>query len=109
MYKSTFERLMPSMILSNAANKAVEGAAPALLRRDVCAGEGEAVASADFVEVFGRGVGFAVTVRVRLDGDVESCAKAAPAPPKTIEVMTTDLFNMFSSFRFATELAETQR
>jgi hypothetical protein len=89
--------------LSKAASTAVDGAAAVLPRRDVCVGAGEAVASADFVAVFGMGVGFAVTVRVRLDGDVESCAKAAPAPTKIIEAMTTDLFSIFSSFRFATE------
>jgi hypothetical protein len=33
-------------------------------------GEGFAVASEDFVAVFGGGVGLASTVRVRLDGEV---------------------------------------
>jgi hypothetical protein len=60
------------MILSKAASTPVDGAVdpPAVLRRTVGLGEGFAVASEDFVAVFGGGVGLASTVRVRLDGEV---------------------------------------
>jgi len=72
MYRSTSERFMPSMILSNAARTPVEGAVVVVRRETFAPGEGEAVAAGDFVTGLGVGVGFAVTVRVRLDGEVVS-------------------------------------
>ena len=85
------------MILSNAASTPVDGAA-GVVRREVCApGEGEAVAAGDFVTVFGIGVGLAVTVRVRLEGEVVSCATIAPVLAINIEAATRNLFRLISS------------
>src|SRR5689334_8019238 len=87
---------MPSMILSNAASTPVDGAV-GVVRREVCVGDGEAVAAGDFVTVFGVGVGLAVTVRVRLDGEVVSCATIAHAATIIIEAATRNLFMIISS------------
>ena len=94
---------MPSIILSKAASTPVDGAVdpPAEFRRVVGFGEAVAVASEDFVTVFGVGVGFGAMVRVRLDGDVVLellfCAKAITALASMIEAMTSDLFMISSS------------
>src|SRR5438105_3192370 len=100
MYMSTFARLMPSMILSNAASTPVEGAvAVVVLRRVDVRGEGEASGFADLVAVFGVACGFASTVRVRLDGAVVLlfCAKLTIALAKIINAMTRHLFMSSSS------------
>src|SRR5437016_5635848 len=91
---------MPSIILSNAASTPVDGAVdpPAELRRVVGLGEGLAVALADFVAVFGVGVGFASTTRLRLDGEVVLellfCANDTHALPMMIDAITRDRFMM---------------
>jgi len=86
------------MILSNAASTAVEGPTAVVVRR-VGAGEGEAVASDGFVTVFGVGVGLAITVRVRLDGEVVLlfCANVNKALANIIDAMTRNLFMISSS------------
>jgi len=65
MYKSTFERLMPSMILSKAASTAADGPTVGLVRPPPVAGEGDAAGSAGLVTVLGVGEGFGATVRLR--------------------------------------------
>src|SRR5581483_6611784 len=99
MYRSTSDLRMPSMILSKAANTPVVGPAAGVVRFDVAGvGEGVAVASVVFGLVLGDGVGFASTVRVRLEGDVtpefEFCAKIVIAPASNTEAMTRSLFIM---------------
>src|SRR5437870_6949970 len=89
---------MPSIILSKAASTPVDGAVdpPAELRRVAGLGEGFAVASEDFVTVFG--VGFGATVRVRLDGEVVLellfCANDTNALATIIDAITRDRFMM---------------
>src|ERR1044071_335862 len=86
------------MILSKAASTPVDGAVdpPAELRRVVGLGEGFAVASEDFVTVFGGGVGLASTVRVRLKGEVVLellfCAKVNAAHANAMEAIRKNLF-----------------
>jgi len=86
------------MILSKAASTPVDG--PVVVRRDVCVlGAGAAVASDGFVTVFGVGVGLAITVRVRLDGEVVLlfCANVNKAIANIIDAMTRNLFMISSS------------
>jgi hypothetical protein len=93
MYKSTSARLMPSMILSNAANTAADGPTFVVVRREDVAGEGDGVASGDLATVFGVGEGLGAMVRVRLDGEVLLfCASAAPALTSTIERVIASRF-----------------
>jgi hypothetical protein len=88
------------MILSKAANTPVDGAVdpPAELRRVVGFGEGVGVALEDFVTVFGGGVGFASTTRLRLDGAVVLellfCANDTDALATIIDAITRDRFMM---------------
>ncbi len=89
---------MPSMILSKAASTPVDGAVvpPAVLRRVVGLGEGDAVALEDLVAVLGGCVGFGSTVLVRLEGEVVLellfCAKVTDALVMMIDAMTINLF-----------------
>jgi len=97
---STFERLMPSIILSKAASTPVEGATgveAALGRCDA------APVSVDLGVGFGEGFGSTVRVRVVVVEEFEFWANANVALTSTIEAMTRNLFNMISSSNFATE------
>src|SRR6266513_4898329 len=102
MYKSTSDRLIPSMIWSNAARTAAAG--PMVARREVVPGEGDGIASGDLVTVLGVGEGLGATVRVRLDGEVLLFwASAAPALTSTRERMIASLFIVGISSGIATE------
>ena len=104
MYKSTSDRLIPSMILSKAASTAADGPAFVVVRREDVTGEEDGVASGDLAAVFGVGEGFGATVRVRLGGDVLLfCASPAPALTSTIEKMIASLFIVSISSGIATE------
>jgi hypothetical protein len=105
MYKSTLERLMPSMILSNAANTAAEGPTEGVVRPPPVAGEGDGVAVGDLLTVFGVGVGFGATVRPRLVEEfvLAFCAKARITHAKSTEAATSNLFITFSSLSWMVE------
>src|SRR6185436_19688322 len=94
MYKSTFERLMPSIILSKAASTAVDGPAAGVVRPPPVAGAGDGVASGDLVTVFGVGEGFGATVRPRLVEEfvLVFCARTKIAQTKSTEAATRILF-----------------
>src|SRR2546428_815402 len=103
MYRSTSARLMPSMILSNAARTAADGPA-FVVRREDAPGEGDGDASGDLATVFGVGEGLGATVRVRLDGEVlVFCASATPALTRTIERIIASLFIVSISSGIAME------
>src|SRR5260221_5177024 len=91
---STFERLMPSTILSKAPSTPVEGATAAELALGRC---GDAAVPVDFG--FGVGEAFDSTARVRVVVVEEFVfwANAKTALTSTIEAMTRNLFNMISS------------
>jgi hypothetical protein len=91
---STFERLMPSTILSKAASTPVEGAAGVGLALGRC---DAAVVPVDFGFGVGEGFGSTVRVRVVVVEEFEFCANANVALTSTIEAMTRNLFNMISS------------
>jgi len=93
---STFERLIPSTILSKAASTPVEGATGVELALGRCDAGAVPV---DFG--FGVGEGFASTVRVRVVVVEEFVfwANANVALTSPIAAMTRNLFNMISSSR----------
>src|ERR1700682_6045423 len=99
---STFERLMPSIILSKAASTPVEGGTGVELALGRCDAAPVPVA---FDVAFGGGEGFGSTVRVRVVvvEEFEFWANANMALTNTIEAMTRNLFNMISSSKLATE------
>src|SRR3954451_6030561 len=90
---------MPSTILSKAARTAADGPSVVVVRPPPVAGEGDGVAGADLVTVFGVGVGFASTVRPRLNEELllVFCAKAKAMLTQRIEMATSDLFIKVSS------------
>src|SRR3954468_15198225 len=85
---------MPSTILSKAARTAVDGPTVVVVRPPPVAGAGDGVAGADLVTVFGVGVGFASTVRPRLNEELllEFCANAKAMLTQRIETATRNLF-----------------
>src|SRR5258708_4120632 len=93
---TTFERLMPSIILSKAASTPVEGATGVELAFGRC---DAAPVPVDFPVGFGVGEGFGSTVRVRVVvvEEFEFCADANMALNETIEAMTRNLLNMIGS------------
>jgi len=98
---STFERLMPSIILSKAASTPVEGATGVELALGRC---DAAPVPVDFAAGFGVGEGFGSTVRVRVVvEEFEFWANANMPLTNTIEARTRNRFNMISSSNFATE------
>jgi len=93
---STFERLMPSIILSKAASTPVDGATGVELALGRC----DAVpVPVDFGVAFGVGEAFGSTVRVRVVvvEEFEFWANANIALANTTKAMTRNLFNMISS------------
>jgi hypothetical protein len=91
---STFERRMPSIILSKAASTPVEGATGLELALGRCAA---AAVPVDFGFGVGEAFGSTVRVRVVVVEEFEFWANANMALTKTIEAMTRNLFNMISS------------
>ena len=85
---------MPSIILSKAASTAADGPAAEVVRPVPVVGEGDGVASADLLTVFGVGVGFGATVRPRLVEEfvLAFCAKAKITHAKSTEAATSNLF-----------------
>src|SRR6266480_7282352 len=91
---STFERLMPSIILSKAASTPVEGATGVEVALGRC---DAAPVSVDLGVGFGEGFGSTVRVRVVVVEEFEFWANTNMALTNTIEAMTRNLFNMISS------------
>src|SRR5712664_2872195 len=96
---STFERLMPSIILSKAASTPVEGATGVELALGRC---DAAPVPVDFAAGVREGFGSTVRVRVVVE-EFEFWANANMPLTNTIEARTRNLFNMISSSNFATE------
>jgi hypothetical protein len=97
---STFDRLMPSTILSKAASTPVDGATGVGLALGRC---DAAAVPVDFGFGVGEAFGSTVRVRVVVVEEFEFWANANMALTSTIEAMTRNLFNMISSSNFATE------